>query len=137
MANHLGKEGSVKVGGTPTTVAEVREWELNTTSDTAETSSINTVQGNGGWRTFGATLLSWEGTITCFWDETDINGQQTIDAGVTVALKLYPEGSATGATFFSGNAIVTAVNRKAAIDGVVEAVFSFKGTGALTEGTAP
>jgi predicted secreted protein len=137
MATHLGKEGIVRVGGTPTTVAEVREWQLDTTSDTAETSSINSVQGNGGWRTHAATLLAWEGSISCFWDETDTNGQQTIDAGGTVALKLYPEGTTTGATFFSGNAIVTAVNRKAAIDGVVEVSFSFKGTGALSEGTAP
>lgn len=137
MASHMGKEGIVKVGGTPTTVAEVREWQLDTTSDTADNSSINSVQGNGGWRTFAATLLSWEGSLTCFWDETDTNGQQTIDAGSTIALKLYPEGSATGATFFSGNAIVTGVSRKAALDGVVEATFSFKGTGALTEGSAP
>jgi predicted secreted protein len=137
MAVHLGKEGIVRVGASPVLVAEVREWELNTTSDTAETTSIPGASANGGWRTHAATLLSWEGSINCFWDETDTNGQQTIDAGSTVALKVYPEGATTGATFFSGSAIVTAVNRKASLDGVVEASFSFKGTGALTEGSAP
>lgn len=136
MANHLGKEGIVKVGGTPTTVAEVREWQLETTGETVDSTSINTAQGNGGWRTHAATLLGWEGSLTCFWDETDTNGQQTIDAGATIALKLYPEGSATGATYFSGNAIVTNVTRKGVLDGMVEASFTFKGTGALTEATA-
>jgi hypothetical protein len=135
MATHLGKEGIVKVGGTPVVVAEVREWQLDTTSDTAETSSINSVQSNGGWRSYGATLLSWEGSISCWWDETDATGQQTIDAGSTIAFKLYPEGDTTGDVFFSGNAIVTSVSRKAAIDGVAEVSFAFKGTGALTEAT--
>lgn len=136
MAVHLGKEGVVKVGATPVTVAEVREWQIETTSETADTTTINTAQGNGGWRTHAATLNAWEGSISCFWDETDTSGQQTIDAGSSIALKLYPEGSATGATYFSGTAIVTNVSRKAQLDGVIEASFSFKGTGALSEATA-
>jgi hypothetical protein len=136
MALHMGKEGIVKVGTTPATVAEVREWQLDTSGDTAETTSINTAQGNAGWRTFAATLNAWEGSLTCFWDETDLTGQQTIDCGTTILLKLYPEGTTTGATYFAGSAIVTGVARKGALDGVVEAVFSFKGTGALTESTA-
>lgn len=137
MATHLGKEGIIKVGASPVTVAEVREWQLDTISETADTSSINSVQGNGGWKTHAATLLAWEGSISCWWDETDATGQQTIDAGSTIALKLYPEGTTTGATYFSGNAIVGGVNRKAAMDGIVEVSFNFKGTGALTESTAP
>jgi predicted secreted protein len=135
MATHLGKEGIVKVGGTPTIVAEVREWELNVTTDTAEDTSINTAQSNGGWRTNKATLHSWEGTLSCFWDETDTNGQETLDAGTTVALKLYPEGDGSGATFFSGNAIVTSISRKATLDGIVEVSFGFKGNGALSQTT--
>lgn len=137
MATHLGKEGMVRVGGTPNTVAEVREWQLDTTAATAENTTINTAQGNGGWSTHKSTILSWEGSISCFWDETDTNGQETLDAGVEVALKLYPEGNATGAAFFSGTAIITNISRKAAVDGFVEASFSFKGTGALTQSTAP
>jgi predicted secreted protein len=135
MATHLGKEGVVKVGGTPTIIAELREWQLEVTGETVDSTSINTATANGGYRTFAATLLMWEGSLTCFWDETDTNGQETLDAGATVALKLYPEGDTTGDVFFSGNAIVTNVSRKGVLDGMVEASFSFKGTGALTQST--
>lgn len=135
MAFHTGKEGTVKVGGTPAVIAEVREWSLETTGDTTDSTSINTAQANGGWRTFAHTLKGWTGSISCWWDETDTNGQQTLDAGTEIALKLYPEGDSSGDTFFSGTAIVTGVNRSAALEGLVEAEFSFTGTGALSETT--
>ncbi len=135
MANHIGRDGIVKVGGSPTVVAEVREWQIETTGETADSTAMNTAQSNGGWRTHEATLKMWEGSISCFWDETDTNGQETIDAGTTVALKVYPEGDTTGDVFFSGNAIVTNITRKATLEGMVEASFTFKGTGVLTQST--
>lgn len=135
MATHVGKDGIVKVGGTPAAVAEVTEWQIETTGETADSTSMNTAQSNSGWRTHEATLKSWEGSLSCLWDETDTNGQETLDAGASIALKVYPEGDTTGDTFFSGNAIVTNVTRKATLDGMVEASFTFKGTGALTQST--
>jgi hypothetical protein len=135
MATHTGKEGIVKVGGTPATVAEVKEWQIETTGEVADSTSINTAQSNGGWRTFEPTLKGWEGSLTCLWDETDTNGQETLDAGSSISLKVYPEGADTGDVFFSGTALVTNVTRKAQLDGLVEASFTFKGTGALTQST--
>lgn len=135
MTTHTGKDGIVKVGGTPSTIAEVKEWSLDTTGETTDDSTMNTTQGNGGWRTHKHTLKGWEGSLSCFWDETDTNGQQTLDAGASVDLKLYPEGADSGDTYFSGSAIVTSVNRKASLDGMVEVSFNFKGTGALAEST--
>ena len=135
MAVHAGKEGIVKVGATPTIVAEVREFQFEVTNEVADSTSINTAQGNGGYRTFVETLKSWEGSLSCFWDETDTNGQETIDPGATLALKLYPEGDTTGDVFFSGSAIVTSVMRKVTLDGITEATFGFRGTGALTQST--
>ncbi len=135
MAFHTGKEGSVKVGSSPSVVAEMRSWSLQTTAATTPSTSVPTAQANGGWETHAATLKSWQGTTACWWDETDTNGQQTIDVGTTVALKMYPEGDGSGAVFFSGDAIVTAVNRSGELSGIVEAEFSFQGTGALTEST--
>lgn len=133
MALHYGKEGVVKIG--TVTIAEVKEFALDVSSDTVDTTSINTAFTNGGYRTFGATLLSWEGSVTCFWDETDTTGQVALVPGATVALKLYPEGDQTGDTFYSGNAIITKVSRKVALENAIEAEFSFKGTGALTTAT--
>jgi hypothetical protein len=135
MPVHAGKEGTVKVGASPTVIAELREWTLETTGDVVDSTSINTATSNSGWRTFVHTLKMWEGSLTCFWDETDTNGQETLDAGASIALKLYPEGDGSGDTFFSGDAVVTNVSRKAALDGLVEASFSFRGTGALTQST--
>lgn len=135
MAVHTGLEGLVRVGGTPTTVAELSEWTLETSGETTDSTSINTATSNGGWRTHVPTLKSWSGSVKCFWDETDTNGQQTIDAGASVDFKFYPEGNTTGDVFFSGTGIVTAVNRSAKLDGLVEVEFSFTGTGALTEAT--
>lgn len=136
MATHAGKDGIVKVGGTPAVVAEVREWELETTSETEDASSMNSLQSNGSWATNLATIKKWSGTITCWWDETDTNGQETLDSGSSVDIKVYPEGADTGDTYFSGTCLITTVNRKASKDGVVEASFAFTGTGALTQATA-
>ncbi len=135
MAVHAGKEGIVKVGASPVAIAEVKEWTLETTGEVVDSTSINTATSNAGWRTFVSTLNSWNGSVSCFWDETDTNGQETLDAGSTVALKLYPEGDTTGDVFFSGNAIVTGITRQAALDGLVEVNFTFQGTGALTQST--
>jgi predicted secreted protein len=135
MTTHTGKEGIVKVGATPAAIAEVKEWSLDVTGETTDDTTMNTVQSNGGWRTHKHTLKAWEGSVSCLWDESDATGQETLDVGATVALKLYPEGDGSGDTFFSGDAIVTAVNRKATLDGMVEASFSFKGTGALAQTT--
>lgn len=134
MANHVGRDGIVKVGSN-VVVAEVREWQIETTGETVDSTSMNIAQSNGGWRTNEATLKSWEGSLSCFWDETDTTGQETLDAGATIALKVYPEADTTGDTFFTGNAIVTNVTRKATLEGMVEASFTFKGTGVLTQST--
>ena len=135
MAVHTGKEGIVKVGSSPAIIAEVRDWSLETTGETTESSSMSSTQANGGWRTMLPTLKTWSGKVSCWWDEADTNGQQVIDVGSVPALKLYPEGDGAGAVFYSGNAIVTGVNRQATLDGMVEVEFTFSGTGALTEST--
>jgi len=136
MANHAGKDGIVKVGASPSIVGEVREWQIETTADTTDSSSMNTLQSNGGWATNVSTIKRWSGSLTCWWDETDTNGQETLDAGASADLKVYPEGADTGDTYFSGTAIITNVTRQAAMDGMVEATFAFTGTGVLTQSTA-
>lgn len=50
-----------------------------------------------------------------------------------MTLNLYPEGDDSGATYWSGDAIITSISYNASFDGLVEASFSFTGTGALTE----
>jgi predicted secreted protein len=128
MATHAGSEGKVFIGSNQ--VAEVKSWSLEVTSDTVDASIIGT-----SWRKNQATIKSWSGSFDAFWDETDTQGQGVLVAGSTVTLNLYPEGNASGAKYWSGDAIVTSISYSGAFDGIVEAGFSFTGTGALSNQT--
>lgn len=128
MATHAGSEGKVFIGMTQ--VAEVKSWSMEVTSDTVDASIIGTQ-----WRKNQATIKGWSGSFDAFWDETDTTGQGTLSAGATVTLNLYPEGNASGATYWSGDVIITSISYNAAFDGIVEASFSFTGTGALSTQT--
>jgi hypothetical protein len=128
MANHVGNEGVVKVGSN--TVAEVRSFSITSSADTVE----DTVMGDT-WKTHQVTQNSWTAEVTAFWDETDTTGQGALTIGATVTLNLYPEGATSADTYLSGSAIVTSVGRSQTHNGMVEATFSFQGTGALSTST--
>lgn len=128
MATHTGNEGVVQVGAN--TVAEVRSYTIEETSDTTEDSSMG-----DSWRTHKATLKSWTASLDVWYDETDTTGQGTLVPGTTVTITVLPEGNTAGDVSLSGSAIVTSKNISANLDGMVEASISVQGTGALTEGT--
>ena len=128
MATHAGSEGKVLVGSDQ--VAEIKSWQLEIKSDTVDASIIGT-----SWRKNQATIKSWEGSFEGFWDETDTDGQGALAVGGTVTLNMHPEGDDSGDTYWSGDAIITSISYSASFDGIVEASFSFTGTGALTEST--
>ena len=128
MSNHKGSEGLVKIGSA--TVAEVKDWSLSETADTIEDTTMGDVA-----RTRKPSLTSASGSISAFWDETDTAGQIAMQAGSEVALKLYPEGAATGDYFASVSAIITTQDASAAMDGMVEASFSWESNGAVTWAT--
>jgi hypothetical protein len=128
MANHRGSEGIVKL--TTNTVAEVRAWELSHTAEVIEDTELGDAN-----KTFQAGNASWSGSVSCFWDETDTNGQVAMTAGASITLNLYPEGASSTDKYYSGAAIVTGITRRAAINGMVEAEFTFQGTGALSTST--
>lgn len=124
MANHLGKEGVLKVS--TTTVAEVRGYTLNQTSATTE----DTVIGDD-WTTHKATQKSFQVSGDLFWDEAD-SGQLSLTIGSTVTLNLYPEGIASSSTYYSGAAIVNSFDVTARHDSMIEASFQATGTGPLS-----
>jgi hypothetical protein len=126
MANHKGSEGLVKVG--TNTVAELRGWELTSTGEAIEDTILSDTA-----KTFKPGNTGWSGSLSCWYDETDTNGQETMDAGSEVSLYFYVEGTATNATSFSGSAIITSLKRGAAINSIVDAQFSFTGNGVLTQ----
>jgi len=102
MATHIGNEGSVAIGAN--TVAEVESWSITFTSTNTEKAAIGDTYVS---RIAG--LKDCSGTITCFWDETDSNGQESLTEGATVVLNLYPEGATSGDLYYTGNAIVDEV----------------------------
>jgi len=128
MATHKGSEGTVKSGANA--IAEIRSYTITETADTLE----DTTMGDAS-RTYLASLKTFSGSIECFWDETDTNGQLTLDVGSTVTINVYPEGSSSGDMYYTGSVIITEKSITASFDGMVEASFSFQGTGALSETT--
>ncbi len=133
MANHLGSEGTVRIGDT-NIVAEVRNWSIEESADTIE----DTVLGELA-RTHKSGLTSWSGYLDAYFDETDTNGQEAMSIGTQVNLRVYPEsdvaGTAVGDFYFDGLAIVTSITRSASFDGMTEASFSVQGNGELTKTT--
>lgn len=129
MANHTGIDGVVKVGANA--VAEMRNWSVTETADTIEDTTQNDTS-----KTFQVGMKSWNGAMTCFWDETDTTGQGALLVGASVTLNLYPEGSTTGDTYGTGTALITSVGVAVPTNGMIERSISFQGTGALTWGAA-
>jgi len=128
MATHKGSEGTVKVGSNQ--IAEIRSYSIEESADTLEDTSM----GDSA-RTYKPSLTNFSGSLEVFWDETDTSGQGALSIGSEVTLNVYPEGDASGDTYYSGSAIVTGVSRTASFDGLVEASISVQGNGALTEST--
>jgi len=128
MATHKGSEGTVKVGSNA--VAEIRSYSIEESADTLEDTSM----GDSA-RTYKPSLTNFSGSLDVFWDETDTSGQGALSIGSEVTLNVYPEGDASGDTYYSGSAIATGVSRTGSFDGLVEASISVQGNGALTEST--
>ena len=97
MANHLGREGTVKISST--TIGELRNYALAHSSDVVEDSVIGDT-----YRTRKATLKTWSVNGDLYWDETDA-GQIALTIGSSVTVNLYPEGIASTSTYYSGGGI--------------------------------
>lgn len=136
MASHAGKDGkiTVKGGGSATKVAGLRSWTLNQTSEVIDATVMDPTGVT--YRTNVASFLAWEGSASLLWDDSTGGdpGQALCIPGNTVELVVYPEGEAVTDVTYTGNAIITAVNRTASYDGLVEMEVTFSGTGALTAG---
>lgn len=129
MPNHVGKEGTVKIG--TNTIAELKGWSLEESANTVDDTELG-----DDWETCKPGLKSWSATIDCHWDETDATGQGAMTLGAEVTLNLYAEGATTGDTYYTGSAIITGKSKSGANGEVISQSFSLKGNGALTESTA-
>jgi len=132
MATHHGKAVVVRLGTAPgsNVVAEVSEFSLETSAEIID----DTVMGDT-WKTHLVGFKEFSGSLTCFWDETDTNGQEAMDEGASVTINLLPEGIASTAAYWWGVATITRMTLNASKDGVVTRGFDFQGNGALTQTT--
>jgi len=133
MATKTGASGVVKMqlaGTTVAVVGEVRSYTFEGSADTIEDS----VMGDT-FRSYKQGLGSNTVSIEVYWDEADAQ-QLVLDERASVDFEIYPTGTGSGETFFSGNGIVTSRSITGAFDGMVEASFSIQCNGAVTEAQA-
>ena len=131
MATHKGNDGSIEVAGSGT-VAEVKSFSIETSAGTAETTTMGSYAA-----THVPTITSWTASVDVLFDPADTDGQVALQVGIDeVAVKFQMNGTATGDTYYSGNALVTGHSRNSSYDGMIEASISLQGTGVLTTGTA-
>jgi hypothetical protein len=128
MATHTAANGVIKVGSNA--VAEVTGFSIEYNSDTVE----DTVIGDTA-RTYIATLKSFTASLDAFWDETDTNGQGALTIGSSVTFAVYPEGDATGDTYYTGSGIITGRTISSSTGEMITASFTVQGSGDLTETT--
>jgi len=125
MATHTGNDGQVLIGANA--VAEVLNWSLsegiNVVDDTAVGDASDTHKTG---------TVNWNGSINCYWDETDTTGQEAMTIGASVDISLLPDGATTGDIDFNGTATITAIERSSANNSIVTANFTFQGNGDLS-----
>ena len=89
MANHKGSEGAVYVGANA--IAEITDWTMEETMRPIDDSELGDTAD-----THQAGPTDAGGTVVCWWDETDTNGQEALTIGASVTLNLYPVGNTSG-----------------------------------------
>jgi predicted secreted protein len=138
MAILTGNNGVVKldasVGGSVATIAAVRNFSIELTRDTIETTTMGV-----DVRTYLTGLSSWSGSADIYFDPAASTGtiathtvlnptSGTVGLG-TLSVELY---LADTAGKFSGEVIITGFTVNSSMDGMVEASISFQGSGACT-----
>lgn len=133
MSVLTGNNGVVKIdnaGGTPTAIAQVRNFSVEIKADTIETTNMGLDA-----RTYVKGLSSFSGSADVYFDVTTFGAVAALNptAGAvgdgTLTIELYLDSSSKK---FSGEIIVTGYSVKSSFDGLVEASISFQGSGAMT-----
>ena len=130
MATVVGRDGQVALNGNA--VVSTRNFSVDITSDTIETSTMGT-----DVRTYVKGMSSWSGSADIYFNTSDyqidiIQALSTKTIGDSpVQVKFYLDQDATNDIALYGNGVVTGYSVKSAMDGLVEATISFQGSGAI------
>ena len=137
MATLTGNNGTIAVGGQ--VVAAVRNFSVEVTADTIETSTMGT-----DVRTYVLGMSSYSGSADIYFDPAEFDTYETTFNPTTgnvgaapINVKFYIDYAAGSGndTVFTGSAIVTGYTVNSTMDGMVEASISFQGSGATTFST--
>jgi hypothetical protein len=132
MATMIGNDGSVSVNSI--VLANVRNFSVEITSDTIETTTMGTDS-----RTYVKGLSQFSGSADIYFDPTEYGSGNTtfnLTTGLVgasgVAVKFYLDQDATNDVAFTGTCVVTGYTVNSTMDGLVEASISFQGSGGAT-----
>ena len=127
MATTNSSQGLIKIGSD--TLGELKSFSFSETCGTIETTNLGS-----GAKTFAPGDTSFAGSAEAFWDNAD-NAQNALSNGAIVTIHFYPQGDATSDKYRSGTVIVSEISTSLSMEGMVEASFSFTGSGVLAEAT--
>ncbi len=123
-----GNEGVVKSASD--VIAKVESFTLNVEAPISD----NTGMGDAWEESQAKAPKRWSVSLTCK-RVADDTAQGTLTEGATVALGLYGDGEASGASYYSGSAIVERVTRNQSVTDNVSVNLELRGTGALATDT--
>jgi predicted secreted protein len=138
MAILTGNNGVVKldasVGGSVAVIAAVRNFSVELTRDTIETTTMGV-----DVRTYLTGLSSWSGSADIYFDPAASTGTIATHTVLNPTSGTVGQGTLTVELFladaagkFSGEVIITGFTVNSSMDGMVEASISFQGSGACT-----
>lgn len=131
-----GKGGKFQfdVAGTPTEVADLREWSLNIDRDLFEISTF----GSSGWREFQQNLNGAQGSIAGYWNVQSSSSMKTIQDNIlnqSAAATAEFWIDSTDTNGYTAEVFVTSLSPAAAVDGIVAFSADLTVTGAVSYST--
>lgn len=130
MATYRGNSGIVRVvDAGDQVIAEVMEFSVE------ETSAITPDTSMGDeWETHLGGLKSYTASISCRFDHLAASNQSMLAIGASVALELFPTGTAATNLKISGTATVTSVNQNQSYENTtIMRSFQLTGNGELVK----
>jgi predicted secreted protein len=138
MAILTGNNGVLRldatVGGSVATIAAVRNFSIELTRDTIETSTMGV-----DVRTYINGMSSWSGSADIYFDDAASTGHLAVHTVLNPTSGTVGQGTLTFQGFlvdtaskFEGEVIITGFTVNSSMDGMVEASISFQGSGPCT-----
>ena len=123
-----GKNGKVIIGSGTTKVVGIKNWSLELSLETLETTALG-----DDWKNYISGLKEWTASAEGDFEViTDTTGQKLLSdaylSGSTVEVKLFVDAT----NYFTGTAYINSLSIEDPVDDVVTISIEFTGNGALT-----